>query len=264
MEILCIDPGTYSVKFFHATVDKRSISVEGYHQVNIDDVIHEFSDDDSLEKIQVEIIKSYLLEHSQSKHKTILMLPHSYTTSRYLHLPVNNKKKAELMLPFQLDENLPFNINQAHYNAEFQKEEDGLNAIVHITEIEDFDLIFNTLSNEQVLPSTVTTELSVVQSLASNQKHNGPYAILDIGHTATKGYFILDDQVVSNHVSHIAGLNIDECIENTYNISRRDAIQYKHQNAYFLTEDQLVNVNEDQRDFALIMNSLSRIGTTAV
>ena len=61
--------------------------------------------------------------------------------------------------------------------------------------------------------------------------------ILDLGHSTTKAYFIHQQQIVSTHISYVAGSVIDQVIAETYQISLPEAIIYKHQNSFLLTED---------------------------
>ena len=79
------------------------------------------------------------------------------------------------------------------------------------------------------------------------------FCVIDIGHNTSKAYFINRSQVVSNHVSRTAGQVIDEVIAQTYQISRDEAIVYKHENCFFLTEEQYEGVEEDQKEFARLM-----------
>src|SRR5690606_4800527 len=76
---------------------------------------------------------------------------------------------------------------------------------------------------------------------------------LDIGHSGTKAYFVIGNRVVSTHLSNIGGELIDTLIAETYQIPHDEAVAYKHQSAFFLTEGQYSQVNEEQKAFALTM-----------
>ena len=84
----------------------------------------------STEDIQSEIIESYLDEmdavHTEGfEGKIIFQIPNKLFTTRYLHIPVKQEKKAEQMIPFQLDDELPYTIPELHYVNKFTKVEEG-------------------------------------------------------------------------------------------------------------------------------------------
>lgn len=253
MSTLIIDCGSYSVKFVEGRFQKKNFQIDNIDEVLIDDVRDENDIDITLEEYQQKIIKQYL-EQSSFNGKIISQLPNDFLTTRYLDLPVNNKKKADMMIPFQLDEELPFSTTSAHYISDYHKSSTGqFSAIVQIAEDEVFKTYHEYLRANQTLPSVLTSELGVYQSYVSDRKFGGHICILDIGHKTTKAYFAYNDKIVSNHFSSIAGQTIDEVISQTYEISSDEARIYKHENAFFLTEGQLEQVSSDQKDFAILM-----------
>ena len=102
----------------------------------------------------------------------------------------------------------------------------------------------------------LTSEISTMQSYIDHIRMNDTCCILDLGHKTTKAYFVQDRQIVSNHTSFVAGSAINEVIAKTYQISAEDAIIYKHENAFLLTDEQLDEVSNEQREFALLMKQV--------
>jgi len=244
--------GTYSVKFFISKIERKKISLLDFHEISLDQVKGKLPSEFTTEEIQLEIVKSYLREHPL-EGKMIFQLPLMFMTSRYLTLPVAQRKKAEMMIPFQLDEDLPFPIGEAHYTSYLYKNNNTTRAQVFTAKEDLFDEYYQVLKNNNILPSVLTTEVSVIQNYVESQKITGNFCILDIGHTTTKAYMITNLKVIANHVSHLGGQNLTEVIGETYHISPEEAQIYKHTNAFFLTEAQYQTVNENQRKFAEIM-----------
>lgn len=258
MNILAIDIGTYSVKFLIASIERKSVAIKDYDEIMIDRVKSQLSTNIE-EDIPYEIIKQYLSE-TPFEGKIIFQLPNNIITTRYLNLPIPNKKKAELMLPFQLDEDLPYAISSTHYISVFLKKENSTDAIVNISQLTKFEEFFNTLESRQIIPHLLTSEMLLFQnyleSKALDKKHKiseEPFCILDIGHSSTKAYFVQEGQIVSNHISPIGGKILNDIISETYQISLDDAVTYKHENCFFLTENQYDEVDKDQQDFAKLM-----------
>ena len=252
MNVLCIDVGSYSVKFFEVKIERKNLIVLNLQEVVIDQLRGQLSADTPLFEIQKQIIQTFL-NHEPYDGKVIFQLPNHLTTSRYLELPVTNKKKAELMIPFQLDENLPFPIAKAHFSTEMIKRGGKFYALINIIKTDQLDDFYYSLEQRLLLPSVLTTELSLMQHFVLQNKIEGPACILDLGHNTTKAYFIKDHRVISNHVSYVAGQLVNEVIAQTYNIPLKEAAIYKHGNCFLLTEEQYNDVDKDQQEFALLM-----------
>ena len=254
MKYLFIDVGTYSVKFLTMKVDKGKIVPISVESILLTDAMKQVSDSPSVEDVQIHIIKDKLGQNFDGK--VIYQIPNEYITSRFIQLPVSNKSKAEMMIPFQLDEQLPFSVHSSHYAASLRKDSGSFKAMVCISKINKFDLFYNKLIQNQILPNILTTELACVNNFVISSKITYPYAILDIGHTTTKVYFIQDGTVVSNHTSYVGGKLIDSFISNTYGLSLEDAISYKQKNCFFLTENQFQKVDRPLKEFAYLMKQM--------
>lgn len=251
MSTLCIDIGSYSVKFLECELGKKNFSILSHREIPLQQVVGKFDAQASKEDLQLSIVKSYLQEGHEGK--ILMQMPAAMVTSRYLRLPINNRKKAELMVPFQLDENLPFPISTAHYTLSLRKRPEAFDALVSVLKAAEFDKFYDKLEKLEIIPHTLSAELGYVDSFARIHADGRPYAIIDLGHSTTKAYFINGTEVVSNHVSHIAGVQIDDVIAKTYDIGQEEAVAYKHANAFFLTEGQYKEVTQEQRDFANLM-----------
>ena len=251
MSVLCIDIGSYSVKFLEIEAGKKSFSLISHREIPLQKVLGQFKPDATIEDIQISIVHSYL--ENGYDGKVIFQLPSQIITSRYLNLPIANRKKAEMMIPFQLDENLPYPISQAQFTTSLRKRSEGFDGLIAISKLNEFEVFHEKLERNEVLPSLLAAELNYADSFARVHASGKPYAIIDIGHATTKGYFINGAEVVSNHVSHIAGRLIDDVIAKTYTIPLSEAVAYKQANAFFLTDAQYEEVTPEQREFANLM-----------
>ena len=253
MNILAIDLGSYSIKFFEIFADKNSFNLISFHELPL--LNSNVTEDVSLSNLQFQTIKQHL-EQREFKGQLIMQLPNEYITSRYLNIPITQRKKAEQTIPFQLDESIPFSLSETHYAATLKKQEDSTTAIISASELSSFDKFYKEMTSMDIMPDILTSELSSIYSFVSLNNLSGPCAILDIGHSTTKGYFIKDNEIISNHVSYIAGKSIDEVIANTYQINNQEAVTYKHENCFFLTNEEYDSVNQEQMDFARLMKKI--------
>jgi len=255
MKQIAIDIGTYSIKFLEYEIERKSINYLGFNEVIISEFTGQLSDVYSFVDLQTDIIRSYLKDiHFEGN--LIYQIPNNLTTIRILHLPIKNKKKALQMIPFQLDEDLPYSSGSIHFDQTFISKKDGLHALVVISSKSEFEEYFNYLKRKEILPYILTAEISIFQNYALSIKGEKSFAIIDLGHTTTKGYFFHMGRVVSSHTSYVAGKIIDEVLSQTYQISIEQAIVYKHENCFLLTEAQFDDIDDDQKDFSILMDQI--------
>ncbi len=255
MNILSIDTGTYSVKFLEFRQERRHLVLDHMQEVILGEVANDYDEDLSIEELQEEIIKAYL-QDLQFSGKIIAQLPKRLVTNRFIDIPINNRKKAEMMVPHQLDGNLPYSISKAHYTSDLFKAGNKFFAIINVTQVESFNEYYNSLSKNKILPTHMFSEMSAILAYAWETRIRGPVCLIDIGHTTSNAYFIHEGKVVATHTSYLAGNNITETIAETYQIPMDEAINYKHEKCFFLTDQQLEDVSDAQKEFALIMKQV--------
>lgn len=256
MKYLSIDLGSYSVKTMLVKFERKQLEILDIKEFILDDLEGVFESDVEKESLHSTLVEDIIPENFEGK--TIFQLPNNLITSRHIHLPVTQKKKVDMMIPFQLDENLPFSTTDAHFISHQVKKEQGTSCLINVTKKQEFENFINPYDQKDCLPTLLTSELSIFHSYAQNQKVKGPYAILDIGHKSSNCYLIYEGEIVSYHTSFCAGQNINEIISETYDKSESETVLYKHQNCFFLTENQYADVTEEQRDFAYLMGQTMR------
>lgn len=252
MKVLSIDLGSYSIKFYESKIDGKKINFLSKQEVVIDLIKNSLGPKESLLDIQTEIISQFL----QGKHylgKIIYQIPNEYLSNRVITIPVTNRKKAEAMIPFQLEENIPYSLSKTHYTKTLNILNKATVASVYITKKDNFDKFFELLKSKKIVPGHLTCEMAIFEAYTRRQKLSGTSCILDLGHDSTKAYFFDGERIISNHFSHVGGKIVDECIAQTYQITIPDAVIYKHENCFFLLEDQYEKVDKDQKEFALLM-----------
>jgi general secretion pathway protein L len=258
MNIISIDLGTYSVKIFESIAERKNLVHQAIHEVVVADYrdqIKNISPEDHPLQTQFSIIASFL---GKAKYdaKTIFQLPSELTTIRFLGLPTNNKKKAELMIPFQLEEDVPFLAHQFHYASGLFKKGNQIQALASIVDKTKFENFHDKISQQQILPFYLTDEVSIVQSYVQTANLEKNYMIVDLGHKTTKAYLVKDKRIVSTHRSAVGGQIIDAVISETYGITLKEAVTFKHQNAFVLIPGQDKNIDQDQLEFSKMMDKI--------
>ncbi|MBF0313794.1 MAG: pilus assembly protein PilM [Oligoflexia bacterium] len=296
MKIKAIDFGSYSIKIVEGTLEKKSLVYESYEEIILSEYqthtgahievpvenppgstataavatpaqasvqpqtpTPAIASAPKLVQVVPEGALKILQRHFINQNfdgRVISNIPSHMLTSRFLSLPVNSRKKAEMMLPFQLERELPFAINEVHFAAQHFINKGQSASMVGITDANLFEAYFKFLANNKILADILTSELSIVQSFVQKRHIDGPIMILDVGHETTKAYMIQNRMVVANHLSYVGGKSIDENIAKHYQISMAEAVAYKHKHAFFLTDKQFEEVGQDQQEFAKIMKQI--------
>ncbi|MBY0415173.1 MAG: pilus assembly protein PilM, partial [Bdellovibrionales bacterium] len=255
MNILAIDIGSYSVKFVEVNTSRRNYVLVEKVEVILDEVKSQYPNVTNTHELQKEII-THFIQKKPSDIKILFQVPNEMLTTRYLEIPGTSKRKTEQIIPFQLEENLPYSLQNAHFSSRINKKNNSFSVLSNITQLNVFKDFFAYFENKEAQPSILTSEISIIQAYIDHIKMNETCCILDFGHKTTKIYFIQDRQVVSNHTSYVAGNAINEVIAKTYQISMENAIIYKHANAFMLNDDQLAQVSSEQKSFALLMKQI--------
>lgn len=255
MNILAIDVGSYSIKLMEVRPERKNFILVEKNEIILDEARPHYPEAKTLQDLQREIVADFI-HKKNSELKIVFQLPNEMLTTRYLEIPGTSKRKTEQIIPFQLDENLPYSLNQAHFSSRLNKRAGGFWVLSNITQANVFKDFFAYFEQKDAQPSVLTSEISTMQAYIDHIRMNDTCCILDLGHRTTKAYFIQGRQIVSNHTSFVAGAAINEVISKTYQISHDDAVIYKHENAFMLTDEQLSEVSDTQREFALLMKQL--------
>lgn len=255
MHVLAIDIGSYSVKYLSSFVDRRKISHVDMSEVILRDYMTdhpEYTRDEAI----LEIVKDIHETVGRPDSKIIFQADNQMLTTRFLNLPVKSKKKADLMLPFQLEEDIPFSLQDIHYAYRMEGQKTQHTAIVELARNDMFEEFYNRFREKGILPNVLTSESSAVENYFNLNPMAGPFCVLDIGHRTTKAYFFYNSRLLMTNIAYVGGHHINEMIAETYKIEQDEAIIYKHQNAFLLTSGQYGEVEPAQRDFAAAMDKV--------
>lgn len=255
MNILAIDIGSYSIKFVEVKAERKNYTLLEKQEIIMDEARAHYPNISLLSDLQKEIVANYI-QKKPNDTKIIFQLPNEILTTRFMEIPGSSKRKTEQIIPFQLEESLPYPLANAHFSSRIVKNNNGFFVTSSIAQLGLFKDFFQYFETKEVEPTILTCEISIVQAYIDHIRMNESCCILDLGHKTTKIYFVHNRQIVSNHTSFIAGSSINEVIAKTYQISMEDAIIYKHENAFMLSDEQLEEVSPEQKNFGLLMKQI--------
>ncbi|MGB0454239.1 MAG: hypothetical protein ACPGJV_11055 [Bacteriovoracaceae bacterium] len=251
MKCLCIDLGTYSIKSVLGELERKNFSIIDAHTTvlnhewkadfkepelpSIPDNEEEAEQALSLEekkaiKIQ-EFIKLFdeifrtahdVIEYYRNTYqfdgKVLINLSDAMLTTRFLELPVTQKKKLEQMIPFQLESSLPFSLNDSHFALDVTKLKQSSKAIIYIAKLNQFDRFYGQMQLHEIGAATLAPMMSFYQSALQNAPlDEGHSLFVDFGYRSTKAYHVIDNTIVSNHQSLSAGEGLEEFLISVLN-----------------------------------------------
>lgn len=256
MHVLAIDAGSYSVKFISSFIDKRSAThVEAEEYVIAQEMINNPSWE-TVEMASTELIKRIIDDVARPDTRIVLHASPEATTTRFLTLPVKSRKKAEMMIPFQLEEDIPYALHESHFSWSIETGKSQSLALVALTRDSEFRAFYDRINQLEPSVSYVTSEPSVMDAFYYINQMAGPYCVLDIGHRSSKAYFFYNSKLIATHMSYVGGKHVDEMVAQTYGLGLAEAVEYKHQNAFVLTPAQSQEVDENQKEFARLMDQI--------
>lgn len=256
MHVLAIDAGSYSVKYISSFVDKRSATHLAADEYVLAQTMINNPDWESIEFASTEIIKRIIDEVARPDTRIILHASPEATTTRFLTLPVKSRKKAEMMIPFQLEEDIPYALHESHFSWSLETGKSQSLALVALTRDSEFRAFHERINQMEPAVSYVTSEPSIMDAFYYINQMAGPYCVLDIGHRSSKAYFFYNSKLIATHMSYVGGKHVDEMVAQTYGLGLAEAVEYKHQNAFVLTTAQTQEVDENQKEFARLMDQI--------
>lgn len=252
MNFLAIDFGTYSIKFIQYSLERKSVKLHQVNEVVLTPFLDQLNANYTFQELQIDVARSFIKEINH-EGRLVFTAPESLLTHRVLHLPIKSKKKAREAIPFQLEEDAPFSAGDLHYASLLIPEGVGFHALVGMSSLKEFADYFTLLEQKMLMPYFLTSAPSIFQGYVYQERAQSNLAILDIGHKTTKAHIFNRGRLISTHLSYTAGKVIDDIIAQSYNISVPEAVIYKHQNSFCLTDAQMADVSEEQREFAQLM-----------
>ncbi len=242
MRAVFVDLGSYSLKISLYKESGKNVLVEHLYEHFRKDIVLEYD---------AEFLLRFLQDQNLLHEKIIIFAPFYLTTHRQMIFPSKDRKKARQIIPFQLEDSLPYGINKSHFAVQFHEKEQlfGLVEVGFLDELQSFVKVFQ---EKKIKIHEFTTESAVIERTLQVQQRQS-CCVLDIGHFSTKAYFFHEHRLVFIDSSPVGGYHLTKSISEKYGISLEEALQYKHQNSFFLTSEQKKISTTDQVTFSEVL-----------
>lgn len=232
MKILSVELGSWSLKAVELEVRFRKLEVVGLHEIPL-----------PLESSDTVVIYTNAYKQLASKlsgepDKIVTSLPPAQTAIRFLSLPIKQRKKVEQMYRFELEDSIPFRLDDAiieHYTSKTSEGHSVFAAIApkryvqsHIEWLKGIGLDPDWLTFEGMGGVNLCMAYNG-ESSDEDTSSTGPIALLDIGHLKTTITVIFQNRVELFRSIGWGGAFITQSLSLTGSLSVEEAERFKRQ-----------------------------------
>ncbi len=238
--------------------DRKGFQYLAHHEIDTPKSAETSWNDIVVEAIRKskELTKDYSIEQ-----KIVVRMPWPQLTTRFIRLPVVGKKKVDMMLPFQLEESIPFSMSKAHFTTNLHKLSKQTDVIANIVKRDEFELMYQTLTKEKIVPHLIAANQSFLNNFLAwvyDEKvkdTNRPIIhqnclIIEWDNIGVQATMVYQQKMTGNHSFYFTEQELVEKIGQHYNVGDKEARDYLLKEAFFLPKAQWDKVKPNQKQFA--------------
>ncbi len=262
MRILGIELGGYSIKAVEIESRFRKFEILELHEIVLP------PSEEDLKKAYQQKIHELFARLPVNPDKIVTSLPSTHVTLRVLSIPLKQKKKVEKAYRFELEDMVPFSIEESILEHQIIGDENGSLVLCALAPEKLVKSYLEWLQSIGIDPDWLTFDGMGILNLYSNafknvsQKNPESSCILviDIGHISTKIIFFKDfkpcffrniswgGKNLTLQISNIMGISIEEAEKlkiSSINMDSHKMNTSKEQQLYMIAEDILLSLVAD-------------------
>ncbi len=244
MRIIGIDVGATSIKAVEIDSAFGRYEVHEYHEQPIEG--------GSDPRVGIETLLGGLPKRPD---RVAVAMRTSQTTFRNLHLPARDRKAIQAGVKFELEDELPFDIEKAVYDYSILNQgRQGTDLHAAATLKSSLLAYLNLWLNAGVDPDLVTTEAWACQALMNRclqlPEQEKPVMFAQLGHERTILYIHWRGSTVLAREISWGGIDLTTAICQKYHIPLEQAEQAKRDHGFVLSSEMTGDVTREQVDFS--------------
>ena len=228
MRILGIEFGSWSLKAVEMEFRFRRADVIDFHEVRLP---HQIVDPNAVYRTAIEQLMARLPVHPE---KFVTALPPAQTALRFLSIPIKQRKKVEQTYRFELEDNVPFKLDDAIVEHYVTRSGEGSLVFAAIAPKKHIVSHIEWLKSVGIDPDWLTFEGMGIINLflsarASKEEENvqGPVLLMDMGHMKTNLAILNEDRLELFRSVAWGGLSITQSLALSMGASLEEAERYK-------------------------------------
>lgn len=244
MRVLGLDIGNYSVKAVEMDSSFGRFVIHDYHELRTDQSQDGF-------QTAIKLIASL----SKKPDRIAIALPPEQATFRNLNLPTRDRKAIQAAVAFELEDELPFDLDKGEYAYNIISH-GKMGAHIHVaTTLKKYisELLARTEA-AGINPDLITTNTwayrMLLQKILGENPPKEPVMFIHMGSRNTTIYVHWQENAILSKEIMIGGNDISTAISQKYGISLQDAEKAKNDNGFILTHSQEPQATRDQIEFS--------------
>lgn len=262
MRILGMELGGWSIKAVEMESRFRRVEILDLHEVRLP---LQNSDPSGAYKKAVEELMARLPSHPE---KVVTSLPSSQTALRFLQVPVKQRKKVEQSFKFDLEDSVPFKLEDCIIEHHVHPMKDGSLVFAAMAPKRHVQTYLEWLKNIGIEPDWLTFDgmgvinlfLSSLTSSKTPVTYEGPVLLLDLGHVKTNLAIIDDKRLELSRSVPWGGASINQAIASALVVSLAEAEQRKLRDLRLDTDTKPSN-NEQEELITASLQSFTSLVT---
>ncbi|MBI3019179.1 MAG: pilus assembly protein PilM [Deltaproteobacteria bacterium] len=248
MRVIGLDIGSTSVKAIEVEVGLRQLELIDFFEEKYPLSLNP----PASEQVRHGIENLFLRSGFMLPFKLVASLSGLYVSSKQLTLPFTDKTKIKQTLPFELEEHIPFALDEIVFDYQIISTGDK-NAQILIL-IAPKDVIQERLAlfpQKEFSPDLLTSDAAALYNLTTSfywQTTETVYALVNMGRLQTSVCIIEDGKISQVRSISQGGQAITVAIQEAYHLSFEDAERAKIDNGFVLTNPS--SVSKDQIKFS--------------
>ena len=173
MLYIAVDSGTYSLKILRFRVEKKKLFIESSDEIILDitNRTNEGEEENSLWNAQLLTLNEYLSQFTED-YQLVMNFKSDLVSTRFIKIPGKNKKRALMMLPFQIEEDFPFSLADCHYAESIEVCEETSHITAGIIKKTSFEEFYVGLKSHNLSPRVLTYSVATYEQFIKNNAEN--------------------------------------------------------------------------------------------
>ncbi len=244
MRILGLDFGSTSIKAVELESAFRGFEIHEYHEQPIPPEADPWI-----------VAQGFLASLSKSPDRVVVALRASQATYRNLQLPTRDRKAIQASVGFELEDDLPFELEDAVYDS-IVLSQTGNQSQVHVaaTLRKYVEQAISNWNSAGIDPDLITTETWAYRTLFNrilrDEQQDQASMLLQIGHTRTILYVHHKGVPVLTRELPWGGLDLTLAISRKYGVDMEQAEKAKLEHGFVLLESQREQATAEQIEFS--------------
>lgn len=223
-KLIAIDLGSHAVKATVYAGTARRMSLEGRYAQSVP---QDGAATPSLE-LRLAALDALFEDHPDWKagaNTFAIAWPSGMATMHRITLPYTDKAAVERTLPFAVEAEVPFDLEDMHMSWRVVSSTTDTRALVALVRKEDMQSLLAELAGRRIDPKHVFIDADVLGYYAPRDR---VVAVLDIGHAYATISVVRDGTVRWSRAINVGGLHFTHAVQIGMNTSWEDAERIKH------------------------------------